>query len=324
MHPPSGALFRIFDADRILDRARRHGARRFVTAWIRGLGDVPFIVGEFVRYVRAVVPGAEVTVLVRPGLQGACRWIEGVHDVVVVEEWQRERTATSLWGLAYPPPWEIRRALARRGLQRAFDAILPYPLGTWYARDATARRPALGWTEAERRFGREFVDRTFPDRSRFVIALNAWIGTARYYRGDKEWGIGNFARLMTMALETMPDARFILTDGEKVDGLPIDPRVVDARGALGVAESMAVIAASNLFVGLDAGPANLLYFLRDVALHLVVLLGRSDRFTPLCYPPASPGVRLTTIRGDREDIHTITPEAVLDVVRSIHGDRTTA
>jgi ADP-heptose:LPS heptosyltransferase len=324
MHPPSGVLFRLFDADRILARARRHGARRFATAWVRGLGDVPFILGEFVRYVGTVVPGAEVSLLVRPGIRDACRWIEGVHDVVGVDEWRRERTLTSLWGPAYPPPWEIRRALARRGLERAFDAVLPYPLGRWYERGAPARRPALRWTEAERRFGREFVDRAVPDRPRFVIALNAWIGTSRYYPGDKEWGIDRFARLVAMVLEAMPDARFILTDGDKVDGLPQDPRVVDVRGALGVAESTAVIAASDLFIGLDAGPANLLYFLRDIALDLVVLLGRTDRFTPLRYPPAGSGVRLTTIRGEGEDIHTITPETVLDVMRSIRAHRTTA
>jgi hypothetical protein len=49
----SGLLFRAFDADRLLARARRRGARRLASAWIRGLGDVPFIVGEFVRHAAA-------------------------------------------------------------------------------------------------------------------------------------------------------------------------------------------------------------------------------------------------------------------------------
>jgi ADP-heptose:LPS heptosyltransferase len=321
MHPPSGVLFRLFDADRVLARAARRGARRFVTAWVRGLGDVPFILGEFVRYVRGRVPGADVSLLVRPGLEDACRWIEGVHRVVVVEEWARRRTLTSPWRLAFPPPWEIRRALGRRGLDREWDAILPYPLGRWYGRDAGARRPRLRWTEAERRFGREFIDRAFPDAARFVVALNTHIGTSPYYDFDKEWGIPCFAALMRGLLVTLPESRLILVDAESIDGLPRGPRILDARGTLSVAQSVSVAAAADLFIGLDAAAANLVYFLEGISVHLVVLLGRTDCFTPLRHPPASPGVRLTPIPGAGEDIHAIRPETVLSAVQAAYARR---
>jgi ADP-heptose:LPS heptosyltransferase len=321
MHPPSGLLFRLFDADRVLARAARRGARRFAAAWVRGLGDVPFIVGEFVHYVRGRVPDAAVSLLVRPGLADACRWIEGVHRVVVVEEWTRARTLTSPWRLAFPPPWEIRRALARRGLDRECDAILPYPLGRWYERDPGARRPRLHWTEAERRFGRDFIDRAFPDRARFVVALNTYIGTSRYYDGDKEWGLENFARLIQRVLAVMPETRFVLTDADRIEGLPIDPRVLDARGKLGVSDSLSVIVNADLFLGLDAAPANLAYFLEGVTLEMIVLLGRTSRFTPLRHPPASPGVRLTPVVGAGEDIHAIRPETVLAAVQAAYARR---
>jgi ADP-heptose:LPS heptosyltransferase len=321
MHIPSGLLFRLFDADRLLRHAARRGARRFATAWVRGLGDVPFIVGEFVRYVRGRIPEAEVSVLVRPGLEQACRWIEGVRRVVVVEDWTREQTLTSRWRLAFPPPWEIRRALAARNLVRECDMILPYPLGRWYDRDPLARRPRLAWTEAERAFGRSFIDRAFPDPGRFVIALDTQIGTARYYDFNKEWGAARFAVLITGLLRTIPECRLILVDARKAGTLPADARVLDARGMLSVAQSLSVIASSDLFIGLDAGPANLLYFLDGLALDLVVLLGRTDCFTPLRYPPASPRVRLTTIVGTGGDILTIRPEAVLEAVQWMRARR---
>jgi ADP-heptose:LPS heptosyltransferase len=319
MHVPSGLLFRLFDADRVLARVVPRGGRRFATAWVRGLGDVPFIVGEFVRYVQSWVPGAVVTVLVRPGLEDACRWIEGVHRLVVVDEWSRSRTLTSPWRLAFPPPWEIRRALARRGLGRECDAILPYPLGSWYERDAGLRRPRLRWTDTERRFGREFLDRALPGAGHFVITLNTHIGTARYYDFDKEWGIPRFAALMARILESMPESRLVLVDADRVEGLPRGPRIVDSRGALSVAQCVSVIAASDLFVGLDAAPANLLYFLEGVGTELVVLLGRTSCFTPLRYPPASPHVRLTPVVGAGEDIQAIHPDTVLAAIQAAYA-----
>lgn len=317
----SGALFRLFDADRLLPRARARGARRFATAWIRGLGDVAYIVSGFVRHVRAAVPGAEVTVLVRPGLEEACRWIEGVGRVVPVPWWRREQTVTSPWGLAFPPPWEIRRALRRLGLAGEVDAVLPYPLGAWYERGFAGLRPALRWTEAERRFGRDFLDRAFPERPRFVVSLNTHTGTGRYYDFDKEWGVANFAALMQGLLDTVPESRLVLVDATAVEGLPRGERILDARGRLSVARSISVIAASDVFVGLDAGPANLVYFLRDVSLEMVVVLGRTSCFAPLVWPSPSPGVRLTPLVGAGEDVRAVTVEQVLAAVRAARERR---
>jgi ADP-heptose:LPS heptosyltransferase len=321
VHFPSGLLFRLFDADRVLARAARRGARRFATAWVRGLGDVPFIVGEFVRYVRSRVPDAAVSVLVRPGLEDACRWIEGVHRVIVVDEWSRGRTVSSPWRLAFPPPWEIRRALTRRGLDRECDAILPYPLGSWYERDAERRRPRLRWTEAELRFGHDFLDRAFPDPARYVITLNTHIGTSRYYEFNKEWGIPRFAALMSRLLETIPECRLVLVDADRLEGLPQGPRIVDARGRLSVAQSVSVIAASDLFVGLDAAQANLVYFLDGASLDLVVLLGRTSCFTPLRHPPASPDVRLVPVVGAGEDMQAIGPDTVATAIQAAYARR---
>jgi ADP-heptose:LPS heptosyltransferase len=318
----SGALFRLYDADRFLARARRRGTRRFATAWIRGLGDVAYIVGEFVRHVGRVVPGAELTLLVRPGLGEACRWIEGVHRVVEIAEWRREQTLSSPWGLAFPPPWEIRRALARHGL--AVDMILPYPLGRWYDRDFTARRPALTWTAAEREFGRRFLDRAFPGRPRYVVALNTHIGTSRYYEFDKEWGASRFAALMMALLDDMPDSRLVLVDATPAPGLPTGPRVLDARGRLSVGESVSVAAAADLFVGLDAGVVNLVHYLRGVSLDIVVVLGRTSCFAPLIWPAPSADVRLTAVVGDGGDIRTVTPDRVLAAVRAARERRAEA
>jgi hypothetical protein len=320
MHIPSAVLFRVLDADRLLRRAERRGARRFATAWVRGLGDVPFVVGEFVRYLRGRIADAEITVLVRPGLEQACRWIEGVRRVVAVEDWAREGALTSRWGPAFPPPWEIRRVLAARNLVRECDAILPYPRGRWYDRDPLARRPRLVWTESERAFGRAFIDRAFPDPDRLVITVESR-GETFDRHADKESGTRRVGVLMTKLLRTIPESRLILVDARKDSALPLDPRVRDARGALSLAQRVSVIANSDLFIGFDGGPASLLYCLDGIAVDLIVLLGRPDRFTALRYPPASSGVRLTTVVGQGGDVLAIRPEAVLEAVQWMRDRR---
>jgi hypothetical protein len=152
-----------------------------------------------------------------------------------------------------------------------------------------------------------------------VVALNTFIGTGRYYDFDKEWGIERFAWLMKAILGDLPDSRLVLIDAQKVDGLPDGPRVLDARGTLGVAQSIAVAASADLFLGLDAAAANLLYFLAGVDLELIVLLGRTACFTPLSYPAASPALRLTPIRGAGERMDAIEPQTVLTAVRAAHA-----
>jgi hypothetical protein len=88
-----------------------------------------------------------------------------------------------------------------------------------------------------------------------------------------------------------------------------------------VAESVSVVAAADLFVGLDAAAANLVYFLEGISVDLVVLLGRTAVFTPLRHPPASPGVRLIPVMGAGQDIHAIHPDTVLAAIQAAYARR---
>lgn len=313
-------LFRLYDADRLLARARREGKRRFVFAWIRGLGDVAFILNEFTRYVLKEVPGATVSALVRPGLEEACRWIQGIDRVITVDEWRREMILDSLWGYAFPTPREIRRALRSRGLEKDFDLILPYPLGRWYDRDPEKRSPFLRWTEKEARYGAKRIREAFPGESGFVITVNTSIGTDRFYPFDKEWGTANFSLLIRKILDSIPESRIILVDAVREGKIEEDRRLLDLRGGLTVSQSISVIAASDLFLCLDGGAVNLLYFLKDIDLSVIVLLGRISCFTPLRYPPASGNLRLMPVFGQDEDIHRITVEAVREALGAAHSE----
>jgi ADP-heptose:LPS heptosyltransferase len=310
----SGVLFRLFDADRILDKASQRGDKRFVFAWVRGLGDVAFILNEFAKYIQKKVPDAEVSALVRPGLEEACGWIEGVKEVLTVPEWSREKTLKSLWGLAFPSVWEIKRAISSLGMKGKFDRIIPYPLGRWYDREPWKRRPSLQWTEEERQFGERFRQTAFSEEPKFVVSLNTQTGTENFYSFTKEWEIGNFKQLISLILETIPGSYLILVDADKAWEIPMNSRILDVRGKLSVSQSLSVIASSDLFIALDAGAVNLLYFLKEVSLNILVLLGKTFCFTPLRYPAASANLHLIPIFGEDEDIHKISPYVVLDDV----------
>jgi ADP-heptose:LPS heptosyltransferase len=311
----SGVLFRLFDADRILDKALQRVDKRLVFAWVRGLGDVAFILNEFSNYIQEKVPDAEVSALVRPGLEEACGWIEGIKKVITVKQWSREMTLESMWGLAFPSAWEIKRVISSLGLQGEFDRIIPYPLGRWYDREPRKRRPYLKWTEKERQFGERFIQTAFPEEPKFVVSLNTHTGTENFYDFSKEWGIENFRQLISRILETIPGSHIILVDAHKTWEIPMNSRLLDVRGTFSVSQSLSVIASSDLFICLDAGVVNLLYFLQEISLKILVLLGKTFCFTPLRYPPASSNLHLIPIFGKDEDIHKISPYTVLDAVQ---------
>jgi len=282
------------------------------------MGDISMILCESVKYIRKRIPDAEVTILLRPGLEEAAKWIKGVKVIVTINEWSRDQTITSLWGLAYPTPWQIMKALNKINLKEEFDMILPYPMGNWWFRDAIELRPSLRWTKKEEQFGRDFIDQVFPGDKKCVIAINSSTGTEAYYQYNRDWGFSNFKTLISDSLNSIPEARVILVDKDRTGEYPADERLFDARGKFSISESISIIANSDLFICLDTGPPNLVYFLEGISLNIIALLGELHSFFRYNNPPASPNVIMKKIQSNSGLIENIRVDHVMEEVMSFY------
>ena len=211
-------------------------------------------------------------------------------------------------------------SLLRRGIKGEFDCTLPYPLGKWYYRKPEKRRPRLRWTKRDKQYGVDFIRQNFPDEKPFIISLNTHTQTNQYYDREKDWGQERFNILIKEILESIPESRLILIDSNKMIEIPRDNRILDMREILSVAESVSVVADSDLVIGLDTGLPNLLYFLEEACLDMLILLGAVYGFTPLRYPPASPKVNMMTVRGESEDITKISPDTVFGLADNIYKE----
>jgi ADP-heptose:LPS heptosyltransferase len=310
----SAILFRLFDLDLKLKRAKEKQAKRFVTAWIRGLGDVSMILSEAVKYIKSEIPDAEITLMVRPGLDEVAKWIGGLNEIITIDDWDREQTIGSIWGLAYPTPWQIKKMVDRLNLGKSFDLILPYPLGKWWFRNAYRLRPSLKWTAHEAQCGRFIIDRLFAKKDKFVVTINSSTGTESYYQYNRDWGYQNFKTLISSILESISEARVILVDKDRTGEYPANERLFDARGRFSISESISIIANSDLFICLDTGPPNLVYFMEGVSLNIIALLGQSHSFFKYDNPPASKNILMKKIYGRDHLIENISVETVLQEV----------
>lgn len=307
----SAILFRLFDLERLLKKAENRRAKRFVTPWIRGLGDIAMILGESVKYIRHKIPEAEITLLVRPGLAEASQWVRGLENIITVNDWSREQTLSSVWGLAYPPPWHIKSKIKKLNLSEEFDLILPYPMGRWWFRDAFRMRPSLRWSAEEENCGRRIIDQIFSGDKKFVVTINSSTGTDAYYPYNKEWGSSNFKALISGILSSISDAMVILVDKSREAEYPADGRLYDARGEFSLPKSISIIANSDLFICLDTGPVNLVYFMEGVSLNIIALLGQAQSFFKYGNPSASKDIVMKEIYGQDNLIENISVETVL-------------
>lgn len=314
----SATLFRLFDLDLMLKKAKSRGAKRFVTAWLRGLGDTSMILSESVKYIIKEIPGAEITLLLRPGIEEPAKWIEGVKEIITISEWNRDQTINSLWGLAFPTPWEIKRTVSKINLKEKFDMILPYPLGKWWFKDTAQLRPSLQWTPKEEKFGRSFIEHVFPENRKFVITINTFTGTEAYYQYNRDWGFSKFKSLIIRILNSILEARVILVDKERIWEYPASEIVFDARGKFSITESISIIANSDLFICLDTGPANLVYFLEGISLNIIALLGEFHSFFKYGNPPASKNVVLKKIQGKNGLIENIRVEIIMKEILNFY------
>ena len=203
-------------------------------------------------------------------------------------------------------------------INKDIDMILPYPFGKWWFRAPHKLRPSLEWTTEEERFGRDLIESIFPENRKFIITINSATGTQEYYPYNKDWGFTNFNSLISKIFDSIPEAKIILVDKDNPAKYQNDARIFDSRGHYSVPESISIIANSDLFICLDSGPANLVYFLKGISLNIIALVGEPQSFFKFKNPPASNKVEKIEIQGNNNLIENIQVETVFETVHNFY------
>ena len=163
------------ELDRILERAVRSGARRFLVFWNRGLGDIALGLYALFARIREAVPAAEIAVLTRQDLAEAFALFD-VQRVIVDPRLERgERDGVC----------ERDRAAGVKASD--FDVVLdrPDPTG-WLASQHGTVVPRLAWKPEH-----DALAARFPlGDGRLLVGAHVSAETARFYGYVKDWPRG--------------------------------------------------------------------------------------------------------------------------------------
>jgi ADP-heptose:LPS heptosyltransferase len=286
------------ELDRILARAARNRARRFLVFWNRGLGDIALGLYALFARIRAAVPAAEIAVLTRAELAEAFALFD-VQRILVdprLERGERDGYAN---------------AVARLGLRAAdFDVVLerPDPTG-WLAAQLGTVVPRLAWKPEYD----ALAARLAPGEGRAYVGAHVSAETERFYGYVKDWPAESWQALFA-GLAGERCVLFGHAPQPRFDGAGL----VDLRGRTTLLEMLAIVKnRCRVLVAPDSGVLTMAYYL-DCAFPLTVVSLWSDpRQGVLKQGVASPNPQLVHVPlvGDGEDVRRIPVGEVLRHVR---------
>ena len=286
------------ELDRILERASRGGARRFLVFWNRGLGDIALGLYALFARIREAVPAAEITVLTRRDLAEAFVLFD-VQRVIVDPELERGDRD----GYAH--------AVARLGVKAAeFDVVLERPDPTnWLAGQLGTVVPRLAWRPEHD----ALASRLPLDDGRAYVGAHVSAETARFYGYVKDWPAASWQSLF-VGLAGECCVLFGHSPAPPLEG----EGIVDLRGQTTLLEMLAIVKnRCRVLVAPDSGVLTMAYYL-DCAFPLTVISLWSDpRQGVLKQGVASPNplLRHVPLIGEGEDVRRIPVAEVLARVR---------
>jgi ADP-heptose:LPS heptosyltransferase len=290
------------ELDRILERATRGGARRFLVFWNRGLGDIALGLYALFARIRAAVPAAEIAVLTRTDLAEAFALFD-VQRVIVdprLERGERDGYAN---------------ALARLGVKAAdFDVVLDRPDPTdWLAAQHGAVVPRLAWKPEY-----DALASRFPlGEGRDYVGAHVSAETARFYGYVKDWPAESWQALFA-GLAGERSVLFGHAPEPRFDGAGL----VDLRGRTTLLEMLAIVKnRCRVLVAPDSGVLTMAYYLDCEFPLTVVSLWSDPRQGVLKQGVGSPNPLLKHVPliGEGEDVRRIPVEEVLGRVREALG-----
>ncbi len=305
-------LRRIFgnEFDRLLGRAAKHGHRRFLIYWNRGLGDIALGLYTLFQRIRTFVPDSEITVITRKDLAEPFQLLESIN-ILVDPELTR--------GSSSP-----REVFSRLDIRREdFDIVLDDPDPTeWLSWQLGTVTPRLKWKPEYDALCKKF---DFQKNGEICIAVHVNSETNQYYGYVKNWPTDHWQRLFDQ-IAARHTVRFVLFGFARQDAFS-SSIVTDLRGKTSVLEMISVIKNHcNILIAPDSGILGMIYYLDCFFPITVISLWSDPRQGVLRQAVASPnlGLRHYPLIGENEDVTRINITEVVRIVEQTFKEEQTA
>ncbi len=289
--------------DSLCRRAAKRGDKKVLLAWNRGLGDIALGLYAVVHRIRSLVPGAEISFLVRENLIDGFSLLEGVQ-AFAARGWKRGE------------PYDVEASLREIGRDpKEFDWIIPWPNPTdWVRWQHGTLVPRLFWNPLHddlwKKFGLE----------EGLVYIGAQASAETNYGLWRNWPENRWREFFD-ALRQYPNARVILF------GFGKEPRyesgqIIDLRGKTTLFELLSILKnrCSHL-IAPDSGVLSMAYYLDQPFPLQIVSLWADPKHGILKQNVASPNPLLVhrPLIGAHRDSGAIEAKTVLETL--FGGDR---
>ena len=277
------------------------GVKSVLIAWNRGLGDIPLGLYALIERLRAALPEAELTFLVREGLDEGMSMLPNVK-ILSVPFWKRGA------------PYHVGSTLQRLKVEeRRYDWVIEWPNPTRWLRDQLGKvTPRLTWNPANDDLWRRFDLR----EELTYIGIQPLAETA--HGPWRNWPAQRWRELIAL-LEKRGNVRLLLF-GHGREPLLRSPIVQDLRGKTSLFELLSIIQQRcQTLILPDSGILSLLYYL-DVSVPLrIISLWADPTQGVLKQNVASPNPQLShqPLIGANRDLMKISALEVLEEISCV-------
>jgi ADP-heptose:LPS heptosyltransferase len=273
--------------EKALRKAKSKGAKTFLIAWNRGLGDIALGLYPIMTRIREEIPDAKITFLTRPDLKDGFGLIKDI-DLKIDPMWRR--------GILLPIPQDI---------SSLYDVVFDKPDPShWVAHLRGRITPKLSWDPSWDLLWQKF---SVPKDS---IAAHVQCETNYYH--ERNWPKEHWEELFSKH-----PGPFVLL------GLKKEPRfdfsnTIDLRGELSLYEMMSVVKnRCRALIAPDSGVLSMIYYLdQRFPIHVISLWADPNHgILKQAVLSPNPSLRHTpVISKNKKNAALITSEEVLNLL----------
>lgn len=281
--------------DRLLSKASRHGQKKVLFFWNRGLGDIALGLFAIVHRVRAVIPDATITFLTRENLRDGFTLLGGCNVIVAPQLKRGEQP-------------DIRALLVELGVDpEQFDLIIDRPDPTrWVPWQRGTLTPLLHWNSAWDDLWKSFG---LDEKTKYI---GAHVQTETSYAHWRNWPIPHWEELFAKLRE---NGEKILLFGFEKTPLFEGEGIIDLRGETDLFPLLSIIKHRCKAVILpDSGITSMTYYLADSFPITLLSLWADPNMGILKQRVSSPNPQLhhVPLLGEGKDLRNLSPGRVYE------------